>query len=106
VKYSIFITPTALDMLSRISDQKIRIKIRNAIDGLSEEPEKKGKPLLGEFIGFRSLRAAGQRYRVIYKVEKKKIVVFIVAVGRRKEGSKEDIYTLAKRLLKLKLLER
>jgi len=35
-----------------------------------------------------------------------KNVVFIVAVGRRKEGSKEDIYTLAKKLLKLKLLER
>jgi mRNA interferase RelE/StbE len=105
VRYSIFITPTALDMLSRISDRRIRDRIRGVIDGLAEEPEKKGKPLLGELLGFRSLRVAGQRYRIIYKIEKKKVVVFIVAVGLRKEGGKDDIYTLAKKLLKLKLLE-
>jgi mRNA interferase RelE/StbE len=93
-------------MLEAIEDRRIREKIRDRIDGLAKDPEKQGKALIEELDGYRSLRAAGQRYRIIYKVEDEKIVVLVVAVGIRKEGSKRDIYSLAKKLLRLHLVER
>jgi len=91
-------------MLAGIRDRRVREKIRDRIDGLRKEPEKQGKPLVGELVGYRSLRAVGQRYRVIYRVEKKKVVVIVVALGIRTQGSKRDIYTLAKKLFRLRLL--
>ena len=105
MNYKIFLTPASLNMLNSITDRRIREKIRDVINYLTSEPEKQGKPLLGELSGYRSIRAVGQRYRIIYKVEKSKIIVIIIAVGLRKEKSKKDIYSLAKKLLRLRLLE-
>jgi mRNA interferase RelE/StbE len=48
-----------------------------------------------------SLRAVGQRYRIIYRIEREKPMVWVIALGIRKEGSKRNIYTLAKKLLKI-----
>jgi mRNA interferase RelE/StbE len=104
VIYKIIISPSALSMLKAIPDARVRGKIRDRIDGLRSEPEKQGKPLTGDLMGYRSLRAAGQRYRIIYQVEKGKVVVFVVALGIRKEGGKADIYLLARKLLRLGLL--
>lgn len=104
MKYQIIIAPVALKMLQGISDRRIRKAISDRIDHLAMEPEKQGKPLIGELIGYRSLRAAGQRYRIIYEVERTKVIVHVVAVGIRKEGSNADIYELARKLLRLRLL--
>jgi len=104
VKYQVIIYPNALKMLGDISDRRIQEKIRDRINTLVEDPEKQGKPLLGEFIGYRSLRAVGQRYHIIYRVEKNSVLVLVVALGIRKEGDKGDIYALAKKLLRLRLL--
>ena len=104
MKYQIIIAPFALRMLQGISDRRIRKTIRDRIDHLAIEPEKQGKPLIGDLIGYRSLRSAGQRYRIIYKIEGTKVTVHVVAVGIRKEGSKADIYELARKLLRLGLL--
>lgn len=103
--FRIVITPTALEMLKDVSDRRVREKIAAVIDRLSGEPEKQGKPLGGELTGFRSIRAVGQRYRIIYRVVNDEIIVFVVAVGIRREGAKTDIYALAKKLFRLKLLE-
>ena len=92
-------------MLGEIQDRRIREKIAERIDGLANDPLKQGKPLTGELSGYRSLRAVGQRYRIIYLIESKKVLVLVVAMGIRKEGSKVDIYTLAKNLLRLNLVE-
>jgi mRNA interferase RelE/StbE len=102
--WGIRITTTALQMLTDISDRRVREKILTTIDRLAEEPEKQGKPLLGELSGLRSTRAVGQRYRVIYAVKEAEIVVLVVAVGLRREGAKDDIYRLAKKLFRLNLL--
>ena len=103
--FRIEITKLAARMLSEISDRRVREKIAERIDGLVHEPEKQGKPLTGEFSGYRSLRAVGQRYRIIYKVERSKIIVLILAVGLRQEESKQDIYSLAKKLIHLHLTD-
>jgi mRNA interferase RelE/StbE len=92
-------------MLISLSDRRVREKIFEKVRGLEEEPEKQGKPLIGELSGYRSLRAVGQRYRIIYRVEKEKLMVWIVALGIRREGSQRDIYALAKKLLKLYLVK-
>lgn len=102
--WQIQLTPTALKLLADISDRHIREKIGSVIDRLAEDPEKQGKALLGELAGFRSIRAVGQRYRIIYQIRGNDIVVVIVAVGIRRDGAKDDIYNLAKKLFRLRLL--
>ena len=104
MKWQILFTPTAFKLLSDISDRHIREKIGAVIDRLTEDPEKQGKALLGELAGFRSIRAVGQRYRIIYQIRGNDIVVVIVAVGIRHDGAKDDIYNLAKKLFRLRLL--
>ncbi len=105
LKWKIIVTPTALKMIKGISDARIREKISDVIDRLASDPEKQGKPLVGELAGFRSIRAVGQRYRIMYTVRKKEVIVVIVAAGIRKEGDKADIYKLAQRLIRLRLIE-
>ena len=102
--WKIELTHTAKAMLEKIQDRRGQEKIRERIDSLSNEPEKQGKPLTGDLARYRSLRAVGQRYRIIYQVEKNKVLVLVAALGIRKEGSKADIYSLAKKLLRLGLL--
>ena len=101
--YKIIIAPTALKMLKGITDRRVRDLIVKRIDDLTEEPEKQGKPLVAELAGYRSIRAAGQRYRIVYRVANDKIMVYIIAVGIRKDGSSTDIYNLAKKLIRLRL---
>lgn len=105
MRYQVIIEPFALKMLGQISDRRVQEKIRDRIEALREDPDQQGKPLVGEFLGYRSIRAVGQRYRVVYRVEKNKILVLVVAIGIRKEGDKKDVYTLAKKLLRFRLLE-
>lgn len=103
--YRIVVTPTALKMLSDITDARIREKIVELIGALSREPEKRGKLLAGELTGYRSIRAVGQRYRIIFEIKREAAVVVILAVGLRREGDRSDIYALAKKLLRLRLLD-
>ena len=103
--YRIVIQPTAFKLLREISDRRIRQKISDRIDKLKESPEMQGKPLIGELDGYYSVRAVGQRYRIIYTIEQAQVIVMIVALGIRKDGSKQDVYALAKKLLRLGLLD-
>lgn len=102
--WRVLITPAALEMLKGITDRRIRSQVAQTVSSLSEDPEKKGRPLMGELAGYRSLRAAGQRYRVIYKIEKEQVIVVVVATGRRKEGDRKDISSLARKLFEQKLI--
>ena len=105
MKYQIILQLKAQQMLSEIIDRRIQEQIRNRIDALVFDPDKQGKPLSGELVGYRSIRAVGQRYWIIYRVEQNKVVVFVVALGIRREGDKKDIYELARRLIRYRLLE-
>jgi mRNA interferase RelE/StbE len=102
--YNIELTKIAADNLKKI-DQKTLGQILNKIESLKEEPNLLGKQLKGPLKEFRSVRAAGQRYRIIYKVVENRIIVIIVAVGLRKDGDKKDIYELMKKYIKTGLLK-
>jgi len=105
VIYKIIIERDAAEMLKSISDRRIREKIRERIRGLKQEPEKQGKPLSADMAGYRAVRAVGQRYRIIYQIVAEKVLVIVIALGIRKEKDKSDIYNLARRVIRLRLLE-
>ena len=102
--FAITWTETALKLVEAIPDQRVRRLIAQRTDQLARAPEQQGKPLVGELAGFRSVRAVGQRYRIVYRVERQEVVVLIVAVGRRRAGDRSDIYELARKLLRQRLL--
>ena len=104
--WRILLTETAAEMLGDIADRRVREQIRDRVDRLEQDPEPQGKPLYGELAGLRSVRAAGQRFRVIYRVVPSDKTVVILAVGLRREGDRKDIYLLARKLVRLGLLGR
>lgn len=99
--WKIEITATAEASLKAVKDARVQRKLVETIDSLSIEPDRKGKALMGELLGFRSIRAVGQRYRIIYQLQDKVVTVTVVFLGMRKEGDQKDVYHLAKRLLGL-----
>ena len=104
MKWQIIMQPIAEKLLADIGDRRVRESISKRIDGLAIDPEKQGKPMIDELRGYRSIRAVGQRYRILYKVEAERVIVLVVALGIRKEGDKKDVYELAKKLVRLGLL--
>ena len=92
-------------MLANIQDSRVRRNIVERIDGLACDPESQGKPLISELKNYRSMRAGGQRYRIIFRIDNDKVIVTIVAVVLRNDGDKADVHNLAKKLLKLGLLD-
>jgi mRNA interferase RelE/StbE len=103
--YRVMLTPGTLEMLRAVADARERGLLAKAIDSLAHDPISRGKPLTGELAGCRSLRAVGQRFRIIYRVDEEVVTVLVLAVGRRHERSHADIYSLARRLVRLHLLD-
>lgn len=101
MNYKITLTDEAKAHLISL-DGKTRTTIARRIEALKESPEKQGKALSGDLGGYRSLHAAG-RYRVLYEVKVDQVMVIVVAVGMRKEGSKIDVYETLKKLLRSKV---
>lgn len=99
MKYTIKLTNLAKKMLTEITDQRIKIKIGKRIDKLTTSPEQQGKSLKGGLSGYRSIRAVGQRYRIVYKIEREGVIVYIIGIGIRKEGGKGDVYAQLKKML-------
>ena len=94
MEYNIEITALALKLLSKIKDRREQQVISKLIEQLKYEPDLQGKPLSGVLKGYRSVRTLGQRYRIVYRVDREKIIVVIVGAGIRKEGDKKDIYKI------------
>jgi mRNA interferase RelE/StbE len=103
-RYQVLWTATALEMLEAVGDRRVQQSIFDASRRLEFDAEKQGKPLREGLFGFRSLRAVGQRHRLIYSIEAAARRVHIVAAGLRREGSRDDIYELAQKLVRLGLV--
>jgi mRNA interferase RelE/StbE len=98
INHKIQLTPLALEMLTNVKDRREQEKLGDRIEQLKIEPEKQGKALVDTLAGFRSVRAVGQRYRIVYRIEQAQVLVVVVGVGRRKDGDKKDIYTILSKL--------
>ena len=93
-------------MLSDLGDRRIQQQLFDTSKRLQQDPEKQGKPLRENLLGFRSLRVVGQRYRLVYSVSNDPRSVHIVAAGIRREGSRDDVYELAQKMVRLGLAPR
>jgi len=102
--YNIKLTKIAAENIKNI-ESKTQKQILNKIETLTQEPLLLGKPLKGPLKEFRSIRTAGQRYRIIYKVLEHEIIFIIIAVGIRKDGDKKDIYELMRKYIKTGLID-
>ncbi len=98
--YSIEIAPTGYESLEEITNKKILGEVSKVIDGLEMDPGSQGKELLEPFVDVRSLGASRNRYRVLYKVDESERLVSVLLVGKRRPGQDEDVYEVARRLLK------
>ncbi len=105
MKWKVIMLPIAEKQLAEIKDRRIRESVGKRINDLEYEPELQGKPLIEELGGYRSVRAVSQRYRIIYKVDDELVTVLVVTLGIRKDGDKKDVYQLAKKLIRLGLLD-
>ena len=104
-KWEVALTANAQKQLTAIRDQRVQEQLKASLRRLEYNPDIQGKPMRDELAGYRSVRAVGQRYRIIYRVEEERVIVLVVAVGLRKEGDKKDAYELAKKLLRMGLLD-
>ena len=102
--FEIKLTLIAAENIKKL-DIRSKNQIINKIELLKKEPLLLGKSLKGPLKEFRSIRAAGQRYRIIYKVIESEIIVIVIAIGIRKDGDKKDIHELMKKYIKTGLLE-
>lgn len=97
--YTVGLDDLAEADLDTISDQRTVGTILRRVQALATEPAVQGKALTGDLQGYRSIRAAGQRYRVIYEVIEAQTAVEIVVIGIRREGHKSDAYEIAEKRL-------
>ena len=82
--------------LDGLGSEKEQI-LRTLRKKLSLDPEGYGKPLVGEFKGYWRLRIG--EYRVIYRIVKQEVLVFVVKIGIRRD---ERVYLeFTKRLNKI-----
>lgn len=105
MSYRILLTNTAFNSIKKIKEKRISGQIKKRIEGLKENPDLQGKALLGELKGFRSIHVSDERYRIIYKIENEEVMVYIIAIGIRKQGDKHDIYSLLKKLIDKGLID-
>jgi mRNA interferase RelE/StbE len=98
-RYKIEIAPTGNRSIKAVKDKKLRREIAKTIDGLARAPEDQGKALLGPLEGMRSVRAARDRFRILYKVDTRAKCVSVLLIGERAPGREADIYALAQKLL-------
>jgi mRNA interferase RelE/StbE len=104
-RWNVLLLPVARNQLASIKDRRVLEGLKASLKRLEYEPEKQGKPMIDELIGFRSLRAVGQRYRILYKWDEDTVIVYVVAMGIRKEGDKNDVYEIARRMARKGLLD-
>lgn len=98
--FDIIISGEAQADLDGITDTRTYQAIERKIDGLGHDPHKQGKKLGDDLAAYRAVRAAGQRYRIIYQVAMLESVVTVVVIGIRREGDKRDVYRVATRRLR------
>ena len=81
--YEVEIAPEGLRHLSQLPE-KVRNAALVAISGpLAENPQRLGKPLLGELEGLHSARRGD--YRIIYTIKDNQLLVLVVQIGHRKD---------------------
>ncbi len=101
MRYRVVLTTEAKQLLAGIQDRREQGVLLTRLEQLAESPEQQGKPLRDDLTGYRSIRAIGQRYRIVYQIVEAQVLVIVMALGRRKGGDRQDVYELASKLVKV-----
>lgn len=96
--YAISIGPKAVEQLKQLRDRRIVGLLASRVRGLREDAHLQGRPLADELTGLRSVRAVGQRYRIVFEVQCDAGRVTVLMFGIRREGDRQDVYRVAERL--------
>jgi mRNA interferase RelE/StbE len=99
LNYEIYLTPLAFETLAAVTQQSDRHHLCDRVQQLGRHPDHQGTPLIGKLFGYRSIRALNDRYRIIYRVEKDTVVVFLVGDGQRSDIREDDLDTVLTRFL-------
>ena len=95
-RYKILLHKKVISEDSKRFDEKTKGKIKEkCIELLSFEPDEVGEPLQFELKSYRKLKVFND-YRVVYRVDKNEVLVFILAVGIRRN---QEVYEEAVRRL-------
>ena len=95
-RYAIKLHPKVISEDGKRFDARTKERIKKTCrELLSTAPEAVGAPLHFELKDYRKLRLFG-RYRVVYRVYKREIVVYILTVGVRRDS---EVYEEALRRL-------
>ena len=105
MNYEIRLTQTAAQMLLAISEPAVRDRVVERISRLAVNPETQGGHLKGPLSRYRKCRAAGRRYRILYRIDGLNSIVTVEAIGIRNPGEPNDIYEVVRQLLRAGLLE-
>ena len=73
-----------LDLISL--DGSDRPMIQAGLLKLTTDPHLRGHALKGNLAGFRSLVVGKKKIRIVYKVVEQRVVVYVIAIGRRRDG--------------------
>jgi mRNA interferase RelE/StbE len=89
--WAVFYHPDVQDdfrRLGRVEARNIQaVIVERLVNG---EPDKVGKPLYGALAGYRRLRTGATR--IVYRVDKGRVEILIVAVGMRRD---DEVYEKA-----------
>ncbi len=99
MEYTVNVTELAAQSIRAIRGRRTQQAIYRRILALEKEPQSQGATLVGDLAEYRRVRAAGQRYRVLYKVIEADKPVVIVFVGIRRQRDRRDVYRLAEKLV-------
>lgn len=82
--YKIEFSDTAAKELERVykSDRSLYARLITAAESLKTNP-RQGKQLKGKLAGDLSLRVGS--YRIIYAIQKDKLIIYIIDLGHRRE---------------------
>lgn len=81
--YEVEITPEGLRHLNRLPEKVREAAIAAILGPIAENPQRLGKPLLGELEGLHSARRGD--YRIIYQIFEDEKVVLIHRVQHRRD---------------------
>ena len=81
--YEVEITPEGLRHLNRLPDKVRHAALETIFGPIAENPQRLGKPLVGELEGLRSARRGD--YRVIYEILEQDETVLIHRIRHRRD---------------------
>ena len=68
-EYQVILTKQARKLFRKIKDRREQQLLLVKLEKLKYNPNLQGKALVKELSNYRSIRAVGQRYRIVYQVQ-------------------------------------